>query len=206
MQTRSFALAVLCLLGITPVSGSAAILTFAFEGHITNKQDPLGLLTFAAVGDQVLYTFSFDSDDLGTRPVPTYAYYSGLSSESKVRGFEFVSGIPSILIQHPLDLFDVSARFDVGFPGLQPDGFVLFRLSDQRESNALSSVDLPLVPYDLVPFSERAFSFSFYVPRPGGSSERIGFSGLIDRFVPEPNTLVLMMSAAILLSRGPRRL
>lgn len=206
MQNRRFAFAVLCLLGITPVSGSAAILTFTFEGHVIDKHDPVGRLTFGKVGDAVAYAFSFDPQAAGTILVPTLAFYPGIASELAVGATQITSGVPRIQIQHPLDLFNVSSSLNVDIPGLLPDGSIYFRLSDQAESNALTSIDLPLTPYNLAPFASRAFSVSFLAPQPGGSSERIGFSGLIDRFVPEPNTLVLMMSAAIALMRRPRRL
>ncbi len=205
MKTRRFALSVLCLLGITPVSGSAAILTFTFEGHITGKRDPLGLLNFADVGDDVVYTFSFDSEAVPNSYTATSASYRGMSAALLAHQTSFISQRPSIWIQHPLDLFDVSSVFEVTLPGLQPQGYVYSRLSDQSESNALTSVDLPAVPYDLTPFSHRTFSLAFTMPIPGGSSEILSLSGQVDRFTPEPNTLVLMMSA-ILLSRGPRRL
>ena len=184
---------------VLPTAASGTVLTFAFEGQVDVVDDRHGLLPFVHVRDTVTYTFSFDSNAPDTDPVLTRAIYYGTSAELRVDDTILSCVDPGILIAHPMDLFDVSSKIITNLPGLQPGGSVYFRLSDQAENNALTSMDLPLVPYDLAPFAARGFSATFIVPPPA-YSQSVSFWGHIDRFyaVPEPVTLPLMLAGGLL--------
>jgi len=189
-----------------PLAAQAAVLTFVFGGHATyvNKSDPSGVLTFGAVGDRVVYTFSFNSAAPDQDPQPGRAAYSGLGSGLLVEQQGLECEFPSIRILHPDDLFDVSAELKPNVSGIGSSGFVLFRLSDQDESNALTSVELPSVPYGLDPFANRGFYLNFHIPASSdGLSAALEMTGVIDEFyaIPEPATLLSLLTAAALAVR-----
>lgn len=211
MKTRRFALSVLCLLGITPISGSAAILTFAFEGHITGKHAPPGLLPFADLGAPVLYLFTFDEGAANTYPLPGAGTYGGISAELKVAGTILSCSPPRVSITDSdhRDVFDVSSPLDVSLPGLLPGGFTYFRLYNPGTNDPIEGIELPNEPYESNLFANREFAVSFYAlpDPPGSSSELLSVYGQIDRFykIPEPASLACFLWAGRLLVSGRRR-
>jgi len=189
---------------VLPATASGSILTFAFDGQVDVVDDRHGLLPFVHVGDRVTYTFSFDSDAPDTNPYIFAAEYKGLTAFLKAGSMDMECPPPTIIIQHPGDVFDVESDINVSLPRLQPGGSIYFALIDQAESNALPNTALPTVPYDLTPFASREFSASFILPPPA-YSEAASFWGHIDRFyaVPEPATLALVLAGGLLvLARG----
>jgi hypothetical protein len=188
----------------------AAVVEMEMIGRIATVQDSLGLLPFAHVGDRVVYRFSYDSEAPDTNGTPTSAFYAGIHASLRA-GTQDISVLdaPAIEIQHPNDLFDVSSNLaNTGLSQNLTQGFVYFRLSDQPNGDALTSTDLPLIPYDLSLFLSRGFQVSFFGPpaSPPGENPYLGlFAGTIDFFylVPEPVSL-LLFAFAIMLSFGPR--
>jgi hypothetical protein len=183
---------------------NAAIIQMEMSGTITTVQDSLGLLPFAHLGDQVIYRFSYDSSTSDMDPTITGGVYSGIQASLRAGSQQLmVTDAPRIVIAHPNDYFDVSSHLSNS--GLSPDlvqGYVYFRLSDQPNGDALTSTDLPLMPYDISLFSMREFHVSFLGPG-GENGTLLYFVGAIDFFVPEPAAIILILP--ILLIRRHRK-
>ena len=190
MLTRRFLMVLGGFLLIAPPAARAAVLTFAMEGPITFKDDPVGLLDFAEVGDRVVYTFSFDTDAPDTHGAPTLAVYDGIASSVLVGDRQLSSGQPLISIQEH-DLFQVFS--DVAMP--EGVSRIAFTLHD-RDLVAILTKALPEEPYGLEPFEDKEFDFVLDMPPvpPDTIFTRFEFYGDIDRFyiVPEPATAVLV--------------
>ncbi len=206
MLLRKLKLLLLGVLLAWPLAAHASVLTFAFDGHITAKNDSLSLLTFAGVGDEVTYTFSFDSGAQDTSPQTTLGTYSGLSSGLHVANSVFVGGSPAILVQHPGDLLEVSSNFDVSLAGLEPEGFAQFVLNDQSESNALTDDQLPLEPLALDLFRAKYFEIQFAPANWGYDPPILSLIGTIDTFTPEPGFLSILALGIVFCQRArPKR-
>lgn len=189
-----------------PLVSQGAVLTFAFEGHVTGTQGPVNLLGFGGLGSQVVYTFTFDTTAPDAYPEDeTAGQYLGLSASLGVDDARLQCQAPYLQIVHPRDYFNVWSYVDLVVPGLDPGGTVHFGLYDQTESNALTSTSLPTEPYPLGPFHNREFSMGFSTPNPaGGSAIQVGMWGAVDAFclVPEPACMTALAVAAAICRRG----
>jgi hypothetical protein len=211
MSGKSMAVAAAVALLSCPLVTQGTILTFVMEGTVsTVGSDPPGLPSpVGAVGDRAVYTFTFDSDAPNTSWVPWAGGYQAISSSLRIGSQELISSAPTILIQHPGDLFDLNFSVEPPAPEiLSANGY--FSLNDQAESNALVDVSLPLLPYDLGLFAFKSFTINLLGPPPPGQSSQsiVYLSGAIDEFyaVPEPGcVLLLVLALAAAFKRRPRR-
>lgn len=184
-------LAVFSLLVVLPAMAGAEVLTFAMEGPITFKDDRLGLLDFAAVGDRMLYMFSFDTGAEDGNPTPSLGRYVGLSGSYAANQTTFVTSAPVIQVQEH-DLFDILCTTDLAGQSAR----LMFTLSDQ-DHTAIPTAALPTLPYELSQFESKYFQLTvdFVPPEPPDVNfTRLTFGGEIDRFciVPEPATAALV--------------
>jgi hypothetical protein len=196
---------VLFFLSAAALIGPAAraeVRTFAMEGSVSYKDDPLNMLKWVNVGDRMVYTFSFDSEAPDTSPLTSGAEYGGLWATLGVGDTQLAVDAPDILIGHPSDIFRLHSLFQFG----PYNGDAFLTLADQGAiSDALTDVSLPSVPYDLAPWALKYFDIGIYVPQTGYPPIlSLGFFGDIDSFhiVPEPATLVLLIPTLLML--GPR--
>lgn len=193
-------LLVLGLLICWPAASQGEVLTFAFEGNVTNVNDPIGILDFVQPGDRFVYTFSFNTDapNIYPYPHPSAAAYEGISSSLSVADFCFASGTPFMLIADlpQSDSFEVQSGIEWDHPQLLPGNrAVSVRLT---WGDVFDSPSLPHYPYDLALFTYAGFYVQFTAP--GGSTGVLfGFGGDVDSMyiVPEPSTAMLLVLAAL---------
>jgi hypothetical protein len=189
------------LLLMAPTAAQAAVRTFTMDGILTQvTPSPNSLPAFAAVGDHVTYTFTFDAEAQDTNPAPGVGSYAGISSQATIKDQTFAGQMPSIQVQYDSGIPGAPAWFHVE-SGLLVDGLspfssavALFNLNDTNHS-VLTGPNLPEEPYDPSLFASTSFTIKFYTV--DGS---VNYEGII---VPEPASFSLVLLS--LLSTWRRR-
>lgn len=178
------------LLGMPAIS-QGAVLTYGFEGNVTGKYDPTGLLDFAQLGQRFAYVFSVDTGtpNVYPDPNPNAGSFLGISSSLTVGGFPFTVDAPIInTADSPgSDVFEVSSNIQWDRAGFLPSGHGVS--VNLWLGNVFSSPALPQAAYDLDLFTYKEFQVRFQVPG-GSTGESVAFYGNIDSMylVPEPMT------------------
>lgn len=198
MDNRRFVSSIAGMVALTllPAAAPAEILTFVMEGTVSGQySDPPGLPPIAQIGDRARYSFTFDTGTPNGSPFPWAGGYYGLAATLSVGSVTFSALRPTIIIQHPSDLFSVESDL-VPQAGEFLAGSVTFTLNDQAQSNALTTIDLPSSPYDLSLFEMPHFGVGVsgppMPPYPYDSGRAV--YGVIDSFyvIPEPFGHALM--------------
>jgi hypothetical protein len=200
MKTKFLLLCVAAAALTGPVS-RAEVRTFAMEGMVSYKNDPLNMIDWVDFGDRMVYTFSFDSETPDLNPLTSVAEYEGLSATLRVADTSIAVTPPRILIGNTLDIFRLHS--DLTLNSSFGDAFLT--LSDQADRNALTDTSLPTVPYDLAPWELKHFDFGIDIPQSGYPPVvTLTFGGNIDAFyiVPEPVSMALLLLGSPLVGRG----
>ncbi len=179
------------LLLILPITAEGTVRTFTMDGTITGVFPyPPSFPAFAAVGDHVAYTFTFDTEAEDTDPSPGGGNYAGISSQATIKDQTFAGLAPLISIRYGPDMPSGSGWFSVQ-SGLIPDqsspfssAIAFFNLTDTNNS-VLTGPNLPEAPYDPSLFASTSFTIKFYA-----ADGSVNYDGMI---VPEPGALSLML-------------
>ncbi len=194
----------LCL----PAVSRGEVLTFGFEGDVTQVHDSVGVLNFIHPGQRFVYTFSFDTNapNVYPYPFPNAASYYGISSSLTVGGFPFTTGMPFVNIYNyttPDDSFEVGSVIEWDRPELLPSGHgVSVKLI---WGDVFQGVSLPRSPYDLALFQYTGFQMIFMAPG-GSTGTSLDVAGTIDSMylVPEPAAVFMLGLATLLVARKRR--
>ncbi len=193
--------------GVTSIS-QGAILTFGFEGDVTNIHDPVGVLDFVEPGQRFVYTFSFDTDtpNIYPEPNPNAGSYMGIPGSLTVGGFPFTTGDTFINIANSpgSDTFEVASSIQWDRPELLPSGHGVS--VDLVWGNAFDSPALPQASYELCLFTYKWFQVLFQIPG-GSTGEALYITGEIHSMylVPEPTTAILLALSGIKVAGKRRR-
>lgn len=188
-----------CILLVTQAS-LAAVVTWAFEGQVTQINDPGGQVPNVQLGDPMYYEYTFDTNAEKLNVGLESGYYRGISSQMHVgstqTGFEEAPQI---------EVGGAMGSFRVWSAGPDTFGWAAYSNLTDRDFVPFDGVTLPTVPYPLAPFEQAYLSFIYHGPRipPSNYPLETRIYGSITSFdvVPEPNTFLFAALALPALGR-----